>query len=112
MAVFYVFCFWLCLVCLSARLATTFSNWSYDNGLHHALLTDRIRQFLQSGGIHITTWLKAAALDQIDGNLSQLTVVVFQFLIQVNPGSGQQGSKPTLAQSSFLRRHGISHSSR
>ena len=80
--------------------------------LHHALLADGIRQFLQGGRVHVAPGLVPAALDQINGNFAELTVVVFQLLVKIDLGARQQGAQSTFTQTSFLRRHGVSHSSR
>ncbi len=89
-----------------------FGNRPHHHRLHHPLLTDRVRQFLERGGIHVTTGLVTATLDQVDRDVTEFAVLALELLVEADLGARQQCTQSTLTQSSFLRRHGVCHSSR
>jgi hypothetical protein len=58
-----------------ARLARrTFVYRAHDDGLHHALRLDGIRQFLQRLRTHVHARLVLAPLQQVDRQLGQLFI--------------------------------------
>ncbi|CAI8970873.1 hypothetical protein EMIT0P43_70145 [Pseudomonas jessenii] len=79
------------------------------DGLHDALGLDRLRQLFERLRIHVTTRLVLAALEQIQGEMLQLTLIGLRrlFFQRADSRTTQQSIQST-SETSFLDGHGDS----
>ncbi|MNU90834.1 hypothetical protein D3C71_807120 [compost metagenome] len=85
------------------------ANRAYHDRLHHALGLDRQCQLFECLRIHITTRLVFAALEQVQGQVLQLTVIGLRRLFfQRADGRTTQQCIQSTSETSFLDGHGDS----